>query len=156
MGANLVKSPMAATGNESEIRTHDGAGLALSPPNLPAVAIHTMCEKKYTFFYLQRMFRSALLSASQPGAASIETVNGEVYINDRACACQDASKACYSVVIECTKEINLKGSRRRRKATRTQGFWNLSLPAISSTSVCDSQSCKVNQSSFTRVCICAE
>lgn len=78
---------MIATGNASEIRTHDGAGLALSPPDLPAVIIYTMYKKRYTFLYLERKFDLLCHQLLSWALLNIETVNTEVKINDHACEC---------------------------------------------------------------------
>lgn len=120
-----TKLSMIATGNASEIRTHDGAGLALSPPDLPAVIIYTMYKKRYTFLYLQRKFDLLCHQLLSWALLSIETVNKEVYINDHTCECRDPSKACCRVVIESTKKLAFKRLSAQKEAVDGLNTWDL-------------------------------
>lgn len=64
-----TKWSMVASGNASEIRTDDGAGLVLSPPEFPVLVIYTMYERKYTFLYLKCKLDLPLAQPSDRGSA---------------------------------------------------------------------------------------
>lgn len=55
----------------------------------------------------------------------MKTVNRDVYINDRACACRDSSKACCRVVLESTKKLDFKRLSARHEAVEGLTTWDL-------------------------------
>ena len=99
---------MLASGNASEVRTHDGVGLALSRPELPVVVVYTMLEGNTLSCTYSVGFHRPCEQQLHRASLTTETVNPEVYINDRACACRDPGKACCRVVIERTKKLAFK------------------------------------------------
>ena len=122
-----TKMSMVASGNASEIRTHNGAGLALSPPELPVMVIFTAYEGNYTFLHLTRKLDLLWYHDLTKASLTRQTVNRDVYINDRACSCRDPSKACCRVVLESTKKLDFKRLSARHEAVEGLNTWDLAI-----------------------------